>query len=101
MPKVTFTNGTHSNQVCEAKAGDSILDVALANDVPLMHACGGFCACTTCCVIVKAGEAGLAEAEDEELDRLESTGQGKPAHRLGCQAKVHGDVTVEIINLDY
>src|SRR6266849_7881022 len=33
----------------------SILDVLLAHGVPLEHACGGNCACTTCHVVVKQG----------------------------------------------
>jgi 2Fe-2S ferredoxin len=98
MPKVTFLP---MNTVCEAKEGESILDVAINHDVPLQHACGGFCACTTCHVYVRAGESSLTEQEDEEAERLDRA-TGVTLHsRLGCQAKVHGDVTVEIINEGY
>ena len=97
MPKVTFLpmNVTH-----DAKAGESILDVAINYDVPLQHACGGFCACTTCHVLVKSGENALSEMEDEELDRLEAVGIIEKEARLGCQAKVLGDVVVQIVNID-
>lgn len=95
MPKVTFLP---MNMVCEAKEGESVLDVAINHDVPLQHACGGFCACTTCHVIVKVGESVLSEMEDEEEERLDRAAGVTLHSRLGCQAKIHGDITVEIIN---
>ena len=75
---------------------ESILDVALNFNIQLDHACGGSCACTTCHVIVKAGDGNLSEQEDDEIDRLDMA-PGLTLHsRLGCQAVVKGDVTVEI-----
>ena len=75
---------------------ESLLDVAINFGIQLEHACGGKCACTTCHVIVKAGDDNLSPAEDDELDRIEMA-PGLTLHsRLGCQAVVKGDVTVEI-----
>ena len=83
------------------RPADTELDVAITHDIPIQHACGGFCACTTCHVHVKAGEAQLSEIEDDEEERLERAANGRTLNsRLGCQAKVHGDVTVEIVNLE-
>jgi 2Fe-2S ferredoxin len=74
----------------------SLLDIALARDVHLEHNCGGSCACTTCHVIVRAGEDNLSPMEPDEEDRLDMA-EGLTIHsRLGCQAVVRGDVTVEI-----
>ncbi|HYE93357.1 MAG TPA: 2Fe-2S iron-sulfur cluster-binding protein [Terriglobales bacterium] len=74
----------------------SLLDIALAHGIELEHNCGGSCACTTCHVIVKEGEANLSEMQEDEDDRLD-TASGLTIHsRLGCQAVVRGDVTVEI-----
>src|SRR4051794_22790594 len=95
--KITFEN---VNMTIEARDGESILDVAISNDVPLQHACGGFCACTTCHVRVKVGGASLSSVEGEEEERLGSLVDCTPSSRLGCQARVHGDVTVEIVNID-
>lgn len=97
MPKVTFLP---VNQTVEAHPGDTILETAIAFDVPLQHACGGFCACTTCHVLVKSGASNLSEMEEEEADRIETVSGLTKDSRLGCQAKVLGDVTVEIVNLD-
>ncbi len=75
----------------------SLLDIALNNGIDLQHACGGNCACTTCHVIVKAGEENLTPMEEDEDDRLYMA-DGLTLHsRLGCQAVVKGDVTVEIV----
>ncbi len=88
-------------QTYEGKEGDSVLDIAIFNDVPMQHACGGFCACTTCHVLVKDGMQNLTEMGDDELERLESTGKMQENSRLGCQARINsGTVSVEIVNLD-
>jgi 2Fe-2S ferredoxin len=74
----------------------SLLDIALAHDIHLEHNCGGSCACTTCHVIVREGEQNLSPMEPDEEDRLDMA-DGLTIHsRLGCQAVVRGDVTVEI-----
>ncbi len=88
------------NQTFEAKAGESILDVALNYDIPIAHACGGFCACTTCHVIVKSGAEHLSSKDDDEEERLDRATGLTLQSRLGCQARVQGDVTVEIQNIN-
>ncbi len=74
----------------------SLLDIALNYGIELEHACGGNCACTTCHVIVKQGEENLSEMEDDEEDRVYLADGVTLRSRLGCQAVVKGDVTVEI-----
>ena len=95
MPKITFLP---SNIVCEAKVGESILDIALAHGVPIQHACGGFCACTTCHCEVVEGLTNLVAPDSDELERLEVLDDRTPNSRLGCQSKVKGDVTVQVVN---
>ncbi len=97
MPKVTFLP---MNLVFDATEGESILDVGINNDVPIQHACGGFCACTTCHIIVKSGDDNLSPMEEDEEERLDRASELTLHSRLGCQAKVHGDVTVEIVNVE-
>jgi len=99
MPKITFLP---INKTIEAPAGETILEIAIQNDIPLMHACGGFCACTTCHVKVKVGKQNLSEMEEDEKERLETTAEDVTENsRLGCQTKVlKEDVTVEIMHLD-
>ena len=105
MPKVTFlpegkTVEFESGKLPYDEHGkpESLLDVAINFGVHIEHACGGSCACTTCHVIVKEGDANLSPdpADEDELDRLDQA-PGLTLHsRLACQAVVTGDVTVEI-----
>ncbi len=76
----------------------SILDIALAHDVDIDHACGGVCACSTCHVIVKKGQTGFNEASDAELDRIDEAPGNTPDSRLACQAVPDGscDIVVEV-----
>jgi len=76
----------------------SFLDVAENYNVFLDHACGGVCACTTCHLLVKQGEAGISEADDDELDRMEKAPGLELSSRLGCQAVITkpGTYVVEI-----
>lgn len=99
MPKVTFLP---VNQTVDGRPGESILEIAIANDVPLQHACGGFCACTTCHIQVKEGLDSLSGMEEDEDERIERVHGLTDKSRLGCQAKLgKSDVTVEIVNLDW
>lgn len=79
----------------EVKTGESVLEAAQNHNIDLQHACGGFCACTTCIVEVISGSDQLSKPEGEELERLESKNVSPQKFRLGCQAKVLGNVTVK------
>ena len=101
--KVTFLPLNRTVEVDDAKypladhgKPGSLLDIALAHDVHLEHNCGGSCACTTCHVIVKDGAENLSAMEGDEEDRLDMAEGLTIRSRLGCQAVVRGDVTVEI-----
>jgi ferredoxin, 2Fe-2S len=104
MPKVTFIKDGKETTV-EFEHGklpyeehglpESFLDVAMNFGIPLEHACGGSCACTTCHVIVKKGEQNLSAMEDNEADRLDTAWDLTTSSRLGCQAVIKGDVVVE------
>jgi 2Fe-2S ferredoxin len=76
----------------------SLLDVALNFGIPLDHACGGNCACTTCHIWVKEGAENLSEMDDDEADRLDMAADLQLNSRLGCQAQITkpGKVVVEI-----
>ena len=74
----------------------SLLDIALNYGIELEHSCGGNCACTTCHVIVKQGEENLTVMDEDEEDRIYMADSVTLRSRLGCQAVVQGDVTVEV-----
>ncbi|MBS1911543.1 MAG: 2Fe-2S iron-sulfur cluster binding domain-containing protein [Bacteroidetes bacterium] len=84
------------NITVQAPDGENLLDLALDNGIDLQHNCGGVCACSTCHVIIREGEENLSEMQDDEADQLDEAEGLTISSRLGCQAKIHGDVVVEI-----
>jgi len=105
MPKVTFIVDGETKTLDVDLASmpyshhgqpGSLLDIAKNFEIPLEHACGGSCACTTCHVVVSQGETHLSDMQDDEADRLDTAWDVTPHSRLGCQAVVTGDVVCEI-----
>jgi ferredoxin, 2Fe-2S len=94
MPRVTFLHPEgKSGEVTE---GLSLLEVAEILGFPLNHDCGGNASCTTCRVDVIAGEGNLSDIDFDEQDLLDREALTEPYHRLGCQARVLGDVIVQV-----
>ncbi len=100
MPKLTVL--PHAT-ICpkgaqiEAKAGVSICDTLLENDIDIEHACEKQAACTTCHVIVRQGFDSLDEAAEKEEDMLDKAWGLEATSRLSCQAKVADeDLVIEI-----
>ncbi|MDR4494766.1 MAG: 2Fe-2S iron-sulfur cluster-binding protein [Nitrospirales bacterium] len=94
MPRVTFIHP-------EGKSGEvprdiSLLEAAEHLGFPLEHDCGGNASCSTCRVDVVAGGDHLSEIDFEEQDLLDREALTEPYHRLSCQAKVLGDVMVQV-----
>jgi 2Fe-2S ferredoxin len=105
MPRVTFIIDGEPRTVEYVSGGlpysnhgkqESLLDIAKHFGIPLEHACGGSCACTTCHVIIREGDAHLSEMQDDEADRLDTAWDLTARSRLGCQAVVSGDVICEL-----
>lgn len=100
MPKITFLPHEilcPKGKIVEVPNGQSVLDAALLNDIPLEHACEKSCACTTCHVVIKRGFESLEPALDLEEDLLDKAWGLTPTSRLGCQALMNGhDLEVEI-----
>ena len=94
MPRVTF-------QHPEGRSGDvptdaSLLEAAERLGFPLPHDCGGNASCTTCRVEILSGADCLSEIDFEEQDLLDREAFTESWHRLGCQARVRGDVVVRV-----
>ena len=76
--------------------GTSLLEAAQKSHAPEGSLCGGVCACSTCHVYVLHGGDLLSEMEDEENDVLDKAFDVRHNSRLGCQAKVEGEGTIEV-----
>ncbi len=70
--------------------GDSILEIALKNNIELHHNCGGVCACSTCHVYVLQGDDLLPELTDREEDFIDRAVNPRINSRLGCQCVLEG-----------
>lgn len=91
MPKVTFFP---ANRTFEVRVGVTVLVAAVQNGIQLRHDCTE-AICGTDRVKVLAGKDHLSEKNENEELTLEMMNAG-PTDRLGCVAKILGDVVVEI-----
>ena len=73
---------------CPASLGESILEVALRNEIDIDHACGGVCACSTCHIKVESSAECLNESTEDEEDQLDTARGVALNSRLGCQARI-------------
>jgi 2Fe-2S ferredoxin len=78
----------------------SILEIALKNDINLHHNCGGVCACSTCHVYLEKGEDFVEELTDKEEDFIDRAVNPRLNSRLSCQCVLHpnsgGDIEVTL-----
>ena len=92
MPKVTFIPSGLSGEVPEKT---TIFESAEQLGLDIPHECGCFATCSTCRVVVEKGSENLSEIEFDEENMLE-VAELLPPYRLSCQAKILGDVTIQI-----
>lgn len=76
--------------ITNVPAGDSILEIALTNNIELHHNCGGVCACSTCHVYIQKGEDLLPELSDREEDFIDRAVDPRLNSRLSCQCVLDG-----------
>ena len=100
MPKIIFLPNEElcpEGLVVDATEGETILDVALKNNIEIEHACEKSCACTTCHVVVREGFDSLTESDELEDDMLDKAWGLEAESRLSCQACVADqDLVIEI-----
>ena len=90
MPQLTFILADGSEKTVDAPNGQSVLEVAHHNDIPLEGACEGSLACSTCHVIVEENFFdGLPEPTEDEEDMLDLAFGLTHTSRLGCQIIVN------------
>lgn len=79
------------------EADQSILEIALNNNIELHHNCGGVCACSTCHLYLEKGEDLVAEITDKEEDFIDRAVNPRLNSRLGCQCVLEAGSRGEIV----
>ena len=75
----------------------SLLEIALTNDINLHHNCGGVCACSTCHLYLNKGEEFIEELSDKEEDFIDRAVRPRLNSRLGCQCVLQpGEGTIVV-----
>ena len=94
MPRVSFLHP--QGRSGEVESNLTLLEAAKTLGFELNHDFGGNASCTTCRVEVQMGGDNLSEIDFDEQDLLDREALSEPWHRLGCQARVLGDVVVRV-----
>lgn len=92
MPTITFQP---MGKQFEVPAGTTVQEAALKHEIFLRHVCGGKAMCATCRCKVISGADKLSPMARHEEKRLKELYAPKEV-RLSCQAKIMGDVVVEV-----
>ncbi|KAJ1963009.1 mitochondrial matrix iron-sulfur protein [Dispira parvispora] len=90
---VTFVTPEGQKKTVRCNEGDSLLEIAHANNIDLEGACEASLACSTCHVILDENIYDqLEEPSDEENDMLDLAFGLTETSRLGCQVRMCKDM---------
>ena len=78
--------GIEPVSLTDIEPGQTLLEIALKNDIELHHNCGGVCSCTTCHLYIENGMEFIDAMEKRENDYLNRVIGRRPDSRLGCQS---------------
>jgi 2Fe-2S ferredoxin len=102
MYSITFKfeqKGLEPVTLTAVEPDQSVLEVALKNNIELHHNCGGVCACSTCHIYVEQGADFLEELTDKEEDFIDRAVNPRLNSRLGCQCVLldgEGEISVTL-----
>ena len=82
----------NGDKTLEVEQGSSVLSTLSANGVYLSSACGGKGSCGQCKCQITEGGGEILDSEKPHFTRK----QIKENYRLGCQAKVKGDLNIKV-----
>jgi adenylate cyclase len=89
MPTIVFLDQGKRGSVA---AGCTVLEAALELGVAISHVCNGEGTCSTCRVACVVNPGNLSPTEPNEIAY-----EMGPGVRLGCQARIEGDVGVRVV----
>lgn len=90
MPNITFQN---TGQTAQTGDDGDLRDTVQKEGWPIPFGCeNGICG--TCLITIPSGKENLNDVEEMEAQTLEAMGMDEGEHRLACQCKAKGDVTI-------
>ncbi|TAL01467.1 MAG: 2Fe-2S iron-sulfur cluster binding domain-containing protein [Rhodospirillaceae bacterium] len=90
MVKVTYIEAIGAEHVVDIRAGFSVMEGAVQNDIPgILADCGGSCACATCRVYVdETWRERTGMPSDMEKSMLDCQDDSDSSVRLACQIRI-------------
>lgn len=83
------------NKEVEIKPEQTVLEVALANQIPIRSVCKGVPSCAECRVRITEGENCVLPPNKSEINLIGS-GYFVDHRRLSCQLHCYGNVTIDV-----
>ena len=99
MTTITYINKDGKSISIEASKGMTLMEVAVANDIPIEAICGGSLACATCHLIIEEGFEKTYPPSQDEIDMLSFADNVCDKSRLSCQIEVSDDIEGIVIKL--
>ena len=101
MAKITYIEHDGTEHVVDVKAGLSVMEGAVKNNIPGIDAdCGGACACATCHVYVDpAWETKTGDKSAMEESMLDFAENVEENSRLSCQIKVTDELDGLVVQM--
>lgn len=100
MPTIVFIERSGASREVEAKAGQTLLEVAWEHGLDVEGVCEGSLACSTCHLVVAEDWFGrLPAASEDEEDMLDLAFGLTRTSRLGCQITVTDDLDGLVVTL--
>lgn len=101
MAKITYIEANGQQHHVELSDGSSIMEGALANNVPGIDAdCGGQCACGTCHVYIEEPWTDkLPRPASQETEMLGFAAATRETSRLSCQLTVDQSLDGIVVHL--
>ncbi|GEM67215.1 ferredoxin [Sphingobacterium mizutaii NBRC 14946 = DSM 11724] len=81
-------DGTRQEVQVPTDVNLSLMEILKASEYDILATCGGMALCATCHVEVISGAENLTQAEDQELDMLDTLPDADDNSRLACQLRL-------------
>lgn len=95
MPEIVIEN-LFDYKITSSSSPRKVIDLIHENGIDWMHACGKKGRCTSCKMILKAGEENLSSPNERE-QLFQNQGRLQPGERLTCQSELlQGKIIIRV-----